>query len=390
MSKIKYYVSYHVRFILLCLTVMETLGDLEKRKLSTPEIVIGQLCIITENGKFCSEHDTVSERDATYAEITNFEKDRIFTFRNNTISVAFQCRAAYPVTWTYTLDRYADRNSSRVRERLDKQDIQYTRKASNISDPTTFLYSSWMTIRYQFYKDEFKYLGQHVCQWMEKPNDNIASSQKLKLFEEKETPINPFPLFGENITIWMKERADGSILIPCFVSNPNVTVTLSQLDASGVWSTVQLEDGVEFFPELGFLLDSKTSAKVLTPGPYNCTSRDTTMLVTLTSGTRPEPAAFIHQEIHSTAMFSVVVNHTNIRRKVTKIKCCSNSTTAPGMSVQVCRSQAHCHNLLRYIPKLVSFILELSGIIIGFHIFSSLSRNSFWYLEPAMELFSNF
>lgn len=349
MGKIKLFADSSTKFVFLCALFTEIVATTDGEKLKAPEVVIGQLCIIAPNGRICSEHDTVAPTDPTFADITNFDKDHIFTFKNNTLRVIFECRDSHPVTWVYTLDDVDGRSSHKIRERLINADIRYSRKASNISDSPTDLFSAWLTLR--TYDDQYRqYVGEHVCQWMEKPNAEIANTQKLKLFEEELGVINPFPLSSENITVWMNERNDGSILIPCFVYNQHIKVTLSKMDAPGAWSIVPVTDEVTFLPELGFLFDSEASSKLLSPGFYNCSSGQQEMILMLKSGKRPETPAFAH-EITLPATFTIS-NITEKRsfNKFTEIKCCSNSTTPPVMKLQFCHSKTQCEKLLKYTP----------------------------------------
>lgn len=106
----------------LCIGSMQIIAS--EKVISTPQVVIGQLCISTAEGEVCSDHDNVTTSDPTYSEITNFEKDQAFTIKSNTVLVEFVCKAAHPVTWTYTLDDAIETSLSQIPSRLVSEEFR--------------------------------------------------------------------------------------------------------------------------------------------------------------------------------------------------------------------------------------------------------------------------
>lgn len=312
-----------------------------------PEIVIGALCTKNEGddeyGELCFEHGNFNQSDTIAAEFTNFEKTHIFTFKYSIRYVIFECTAPYPVNWVYTHDNLVSRTGN-ILEKIDHDLIYYGRQASNISDLSTFIYTaSWSM------DNPPVYTGEYVCQPM-KETPTVNTTSKMIIFEETNVTQNPFLLSAQNVTVWITERNDGSVLLPCFVNNPSVNVSLLKMFAPDKWDPVHATDEVTFFPELGFIFNSATTAKLLSPGSYKCVADSFTILITLKSGDKPQPPDPATQMIIAPAKLSI---EANLMSEETVIRCCSSSAIPPVLKLQRCFGPIHCEKELRYNPNMV-------------------------------------
>lgn len=344
-----WYSSINYYTILILLGIVTQFIRAQQSKVEPkPQIVLDKLCIITGHGvnrhSACSRRDKVRKQDPTFAEITSFDKQHTFTFRKNTVSTNFECRASYPVTWTYTNDEWLSRSGGSMLQKFYNDENNYARRAKNISDPATFTYTTTLIL-----SNPPKYVGEYVCQRISENDDFAPVATKMTIFQDRSLKQNAFPLFGKDITVWMKERNDGSILLPCYIFNPNYNVTLWKMVDPENWLVLSVNESVTFYPELGFIFYSEESTRLLSPGIYNCSSAHHHLQIKLKSGKKPEPSAAT-QMLTSPARFSVTVNHESSHSIIT---CCSSSTKPPLMKLVHCQNKLHCHKQLKYSPDLV-------------------------------------
>lgn len=332
--------------LLLVVVSLKVLKVVQANTIS-PTISLQELCLFSEDGseeECVVNESTIQNKGSPYfSQIEKLVENHTFIFPNNTNYVKITCTAPYTVTWMHSQDLWISRMTNLLFFALSEEEISYKRIATNISDPTTFQYSS--TLKAKPYRD----MGEYLCQKVNESRIPEESTRVVLLLDA--SPVEHFspPLNEKNITVWTKEREDGSVLLPCYVPSPEIKVALLKMISEDNWETVQISKGVTFVPEIGFL--QEPSANLLLPGIYKCSCGNESVIITLIPGERPLPAP-ITQIVSSPAKFTIDVNETTESVVVT---CCSNSQKPPLMKGIICFNKPSCDKYLKYSPDLVRY-----------------------------------
>lgn len=277
--------------------------------------------------------------------VRRFEKNRVFTFNNDTITITFKCTAPYRVTWGHTQDIWLSRSTDSWLEKLSSQTIFYERTVGDIEDLSTYQYTSYLRLYNQKYDT-----GEYICQSAREVTSG-GGWEKISIFQAWYGGQVSFPLAKKTVSIWLNETKDGDVVLPCYVRNSATTVTLLKKSVlKNKWDPVLEQNHIRFVPELGFIYSKKD---LLKPGIYKCTvgnNDDKYVVISLLSGDKPKPAYEAQQIISTTASFTETLNETD---NLATIKCCSSTSKAPVLTAVSCRNRDECDRQLKFNPTLV-------------------------------------
>lgn len=295
----------------------------------------------------CSVGDSITPKNPNFDVFENFKRTQAFSFRNDTnyVSVKFVCSASFPVTWVHFQNEWISRTTDAVYHVLLGEHIYFEGNATNIFDPTTFQYSAVLVLA-----NRVNDVGQYICKSATTQKKLVNKSASMTIFKDPSV-YHPyrFPLAGENITVWMEERHNGNVILPCYVSTPDVSVTLSKLVFDGSWENVSIGEGVTHFPEIGFV---QKSGNQLSAGIYKCSSDRDVMYVTLHPGQKQRPLQ-IAPIVYPPANFTVDLTWSN---ETVVVSCCSGGVHPPNMKAVYCSDKVSCRKYLEYRPDLVRSI----------------------------------
>lgn len=328
-----------------------------------PKVTLTSICRPVHqygHGLHCAKQENVAQSPDNSPLVQNLEENHIFNFEGNVSSIEITCTAPYRVTWTHSQDKWVNRATN---EEIWGLPIFYEKIKTNA---TQFNFSATLAIYRQRIRLNH---GEYTCRKVpSEKNGGDDTSVRIKVFTENPGTRYVFPLSGTNITLWKKERKDGSVIFPCYVYNLHANVTLYKLASGEKWDPITT--GFTFKPELGFYF-SGAAATDLSPGTYICSEYNNTtetIKIILEEGERPEVLK-ISQTITAPANFTVDFSATSSE---VRISCCSNSSTPPKMVLSECDDDNSCRNQERLVSNLVriftsKYSLDLCVLSTNFH-----------------------
>lgn len=293
-----------------------------------PMITVDQVCenTITEPLSKCYQRNNAPPDKLKL--FSDFDPNQSFTFPNdaekNKLMVQFNCSAPFPVEWIHYQNQWLSSTYKYwIYTFQQTQHVGFHRRVKNFSDPTTYMYSA--VVRTHYHEAD---VGLFTCQLAKAAQFDVKGnvpSARMTLFQELDLYENAFPMAGKNISIWLDETdQDGNIILPCYVYNPKINVTLyRKVTATGsasssatspdkikisrkipfshigkhkrdtlqkrraptirtttlaplieTWEPIVITDGLTFRPEVGFI-HQRSSIHVmeslkLVPGEYKC------------------------------------------------------------------------------------------------------------------------